>query len=116
MGVRRSPTVTSVPLLCEVKMARRIRQVWDAIGDQMRSFFTPQPGVCVQCHGPLGHEIHCRVLPKENIELEFCSQYCAYNYWEEFKRYCRKTAGKTVRTLAIVRHTLTAVPHRAQCV
>ena len=75
----------------------------------MKSFFTPQPGVCVQCHRPLGQEIYCADLPKEGIELEFCSQYCAHNYWGEFKRHCEKTAGKPVQTLAIAWPTVTPV-------
>ena len=73
-------------------MAQRVRQVvWDAIDF---IFSAPQPGVCVQCHRPLGAGRFCAHLPKEGIDLEFCSRHCGYKYWADYKRHCEKTSGK----------------------
>jgi len=53
----------------------RVRQVVWAIESFL--FSAPQPGVCVQCHRPLGGSGFRAHLPKEGIDLEFSSQHNA---------------------------------------
>ena len=52
-------------------------------------------GVCLQCHR--------KFFSKDQ---QLCSQLCAHNYWQEYRKYCQTTAGKTddQRTPALFVH------------